>query len=85
MIFDRVASGLVLALCFHAVDGSLLFGVTATDLSTFGRASRFSFSVCAAAVTFPAQTRNARGPIQTLRLPSSAALFQENDCEKITK
>jgi len=67
MILIGVAFGLVLALLFTRLMGSVLFGVTPTDLATFASVTGALSVVALAACFIPARRATRVDPLQTLR------------------
>jgi putative ABC transport system permease protein len=67
MILVGVAVGLALALFFTRLMASLLFGITSTDLATYGSVTAVLFGVALAACYVPARRATRVDPMQTLR------------------
>jgi putative ABC transport system permease protein len=67
MILIGVAVGLALALFFTRLMTSLLFGITSTDVATYGSVTAVLFGVALAACYVPARRATRVDPMQTLR------------------
>ncbi|HLZ49872.1 MAG TPA: ABC transporter permease [Candidatus Acidoferrum sp.] len=67
MILVGVAVGLALALFFTRLMASLLFGITSTDVATYGSVTAVLFGVALAACYVPARRATRVDPMQTLR------------------
>ncbi len=67
MILIGVAVGLALALFFTRLMASLLFGITSTDVATYGSVTAVLFGVALAACYVPARRATRVDPMQTLR------------------
>jgi putative ABC transport system permease protein len=67
MILIGIACGLTLAFFFTRLMTGLLYGITPTDLPTFGSVSALLFGVALAATYIPARRATLVDPIQTLR------------------
>jgi putative ABC transport system permease protein len=67
MILVGVAVGLTLALFFTRLMASLLFGITSTDIATYGSVTAVLFGVALAACYVPARRATRVDPMQTLR------------------
>jgi putative ABC transport system permease protein len=67
MIVIGIGVGLALALFFTRLMASLLFGITATDVATYGSVTAVLFGVALAACYIPARRATRVDPMQTLR------------------
>ncbi|HEY2460202.1 MAG TPA: ABC transporter permease [Candidatus Acidoferrum sp.] len=67
MVLVGIAAGLIISIALTRLMASLLFGIAATDLATFGTVTALLAGVALAACYVPARRATRVDPIQTLR------------------